>query len=162
MTNFEKAVEVIFHHEGGYVNHPKDPGGETKYGISKRAYPNINIAELTKESAAEIYKKDYWNKVRGDSLPYPIALIMFDMAVNMGVRRSIKMAQKVAGAKRDGVFGPKTLKAITDLNVSYFCASIVSDRIIYYSELSTFETFKRGWISRSVDVLIQATQQEGQ
>ena len=71
--SFETVVHMVLEHEGGYVNHPSDPGGETKYGISKRAYPDVDIAELTKDDAADLYKRDYWDRIKGDDLPAGVA-----------------------------------------------------------------------------------------
>ena len=83
--SWDKAIDFVLSMEGGYVNDPKDPGGETKYGISKRAYPNVDIAGLTESKAKEIYKKDYWDKCGCDGLPVGIDILVFDTAVNMGV-----------------------------------------------------------------------------
>src|ERR1044072_8557468 len=94
---FKSAVEIILAHEGGYSFDPRDPGGETNFGISKRQYPNLNIKDLTRERAKAIYFSDYWNKVRGDSLPFGVALVAFDYAVNAGVSTAIKALQRVSG-----------------------------------------------------------------
>lgn len=154
--NFDNAVTLILDHEGGYVNSPKDPGGETKYGISKRAYPNEDIKNLTKDRAKEIYRRDYWNKIRGDYLPFPVAVVVFDMAVNAGVGRAIKMLQKAANVKADGVIGPATEHAISCLSAAYLCENITTQRIQYYASLPTFGTFGNGWIRRSVETLVFA------
>lgn len=156
MTGFDTAVNLILDHEGGYVNDPKDPGGETNYGISKRSYPNLNIRDLTKSQAKEIYRKDYWNKVRGDSLPFAVAVIAFDIAVNMGVNRAIQMLQKAANVKADGVFGPKTESALMALSSAYLAESLTTQRLQYYASLPTFGRFGGGWIRRSVETLVFA------
>jgi lysozyme family protein len=88
--NFIPALAFVFRWEGGYVDDPRDPGGETKYGISKRSYPDVDIKNLTREKAAEIYKRDYWAKVGGDSLPFPFDVLAFDSAVNCGPGRALK------------------------------------------------------------------------
>ena len=93
MSDFDKAFEHVLGIEGGYVNDPKDPGGETKYGLCKRSYPTVDIKALTIEQAKAIYKRDYWDKVKGDDLPFPLNLFMFDAAVNQGVDPAIKMLQ---------------------------------------------------------------------
>lgn len=85
---FQQAISKVIDFEGGYVNDPNDPGGETKYGISKRAYPNLDIASLTVEDATSIYQRDYWDKIGGDSLPSPLNFLAFDCAVNQGVERA--------------------------------------------------------------------------
>lgn len=153
MSSFNTAVRVVLDHEGGYVNNKKDPGGETNFGISKRAYPNVDIKNLTRKDAAEIYKRDYWNKVRGDYLPFGVALVVFDMAVNMGVRQSVKILQKVIGVKDDGVFGDKTLSAALALTPQYVCEELTKHRIMYYTKLNGFLYFGKGWVGRSIEVL---------
>lgn len=87
--NFEKAVEVVLDFEGRYYeNDPTDPGGETKFGISKKAYPDVNIKDLTEEQAKEIYYRDYWQKTGCDELSYPLDIVIFDTAVNMGIGKA--------------------------------------------------------------------------
>ena len=90
--NFEKAMNFIFKWEGGYVNDGNDPGGETNYGISKRAYPNLDIKNLTKDEAKQIYYRDYWEKSGCFDLPYPLDIVVLDTAVNLGVNRASRFA----------------------------------------------------------------------
>ena len=90
LTKFNQIIDKVLKHEGGYVNDPNDPGGETNYGISKRAYPNVDIKNLTIDGAKEIYKKDYWDKTKVESVPERLRYIYFDMCVNMGMRRLLK------------------------------------------------------------------------
>ncbi len=87
-TNFDKALEFVLRWEGGYSNDPHDPGGETKFGISKRSYPEVNIKDLTREQAGEIYKRDYWDVMGCDARPSDFALAVFDAAVNCGIARA--------------------------------------------------------------------------
>lgn len=93
MSFFDAAFQVVVGIEGGYVNDPLDPGGETKYGISKRAYPNLNIANLTLEDAKAIYRRDYWDRCACDTMPWERAICVFDCAVNEGpgVARSLNV-----------------------------------------------------------------------
>ena len=110
---FNQAMKLIFQFEGSYVNDPNDPGGETKYGISKQAYPNLDIKNLTKEQAKEIYYKDYWLKSHCDKIIYPVNIMAFDTAVNMGKRTAIKLLQtaikqQISQIVVDGLYGPKT------------------------------------------------------
>lgn len=112
MSNaFERAITFVLAEEGGYVNDSRDAGGETKYGISKRAYPHLNIATLTEQAAAGIYRRDYWAAVRGDDLPPAVALVTFDAAVNSGVRAATLWLQQAVRERADGDLGPKTLAA---------------------------------------------------
>jgi lysozyme family protein len=150
---FDKAVNHVIEQEGGYVNHKDDPGGETKYGISKRQYPDLNIKDITKETAKNIYKTDYWDKIRGDLLPYPVALSLFDISVNIGNRRAVKMLQKVVEQKDDGILGDKTLKAISGFSPEFIAERLCIERINYYAGLSTFRTFGKGWVRRSIEIL---------
>ena len=106
---FDYSMALLMHHEGGYVNDPDDAGGETKFGISKRAYPDLDIANLTAKQAEEIYYNDYWLKAKCDQLPTKLAMFHFDTAVNMGITAANKMLQKAIGVKADGIIGEITL-----------------------------------------------------
>lgn len=148
MGDFEKAFKKVIGHEGGYVNDPKDPGGETKYGISKRAYPHLGIASLDLETAKNIYFNDYWQKVKGCFLEHSIALNMFDAAVNHGVNRAIKLAQGAVGVDTDGILGEKTLTALIKADPVRFNALFNAERLAFYTTLPTFASFGRGWVRR--------------
>jgi lysozyme family protein len=150
--SFEKSVKHVLDHEGGYVNHPSDPGGETKYGISKRSYPNFDIRNLTLDQAKMIYKKDYWDKIKGDQLPDDVAFILFDMAVNLGIFQAVKLLQKAVDTVQDGILGPMTIKAIKEDTP----AKLTFERIMFYSSLANFKVFGRGWTNRSIDTLVRA------
>ena len=114
--NYDKCLKAILHHEGGYVNHPKDPGGETNLGVTKRVYEEFggtkDMKELTVEDVAPIYKKGYWDKMKGDDLPSGLDLCVFDFGVNAGPGRSAKYLQTMIGTVADGGIGPNTLKAV--------------------------------------------------
>lgn len=146
--DFDQAFELLIGHEGGYVHHPKDPGGETKFGISKRAYPNENIADLTLERAKAIYRRDYWDRVEADSLPPEIRFDVFDVAVNSGVGTAVKMLQRAAFAEVDGVLGPRTRLAIKSMNPLLLFARINGARLAFMADLPTWPAFGRGWAKR--------------
>ncbi|RMF77894.1 MAG: hypothetical protein D6744_10775, partial [Planctomycetota bacterium] len=146
----------ILEHEGGYVNDPDDPGGETKFGISRRAYPDVNIADLTESQAAEIYRRDYWDKVRGDELPDPVAHCVFDCAVNQGVSRAIKWMQEVAGTAADGIIGPQTLAAVRVVEPARFVSRYQVRRLRHYTSLRHWAHFGGGWSIRAVRVAVEA------
>ena len=114
--DWEKCIAFVLKMEGGETveNDPNDPGGETKFGISKKSYPQLNIAALTLEEAKEIYKRDYWIPCRCDELPYHFALAVFDAAGNQGVGRSKRMLQAALGVTVDGIIGNKTLQAAVE------------------------------------------------
>jgi lysozyme family protein len=153
LASFTKALDFTMRHEGGYVNHSKDPGGETKYGISKASYPNEDITNLTKERASEIYKQDYWDKVRASEMPPAIAMLAFDMAVNHGTGGAAKLIQKAVGAKADGIIGSKTLAKINQVykqNPVSLIDSLVSTRREFYKNLKNYDTFGRGWEARAI------------
>lgn len=153
--SFDFALNIVLRHEGGYVNHPSDPGGETNFGISRRSYPELDIKNLTREQAGEIYRRDYWDKIKGDSLPLMLAIFAFDTAVNMGVSKASRMLQEAAGVAQDGVIGPKTLKACQKTPQSVL-ERMATARILRYTQLHNFDVFGRGWIARTVSVLLAA------
>lgn len=146
--NFDKAFDLLIDHEGGYVNHPDDPGGETKYGISKRAYPNEDIRNLTLARAKEIYKRDYWDRVEAESLPVNVRFDVFDVAVNSGVRTAVRMLQRASFAEPDGVLGPRTRTAIKSMNPLVLLARINGARLAFMADLPTWPTFGEGWAKR--------------
>ena len=154
MLNFDRAVYLILKHEGGYVNNPNDTGGETNFGISKRAYPDLDIAELSVFTAQEIYKRDFWDKVKGDHLPTGLDLTVFDFAVNAGVSRASKVLQKIVGAKPDGIIGSKTLNLInTHSDVLALITEYYRLRQAYYESIDSFQHFGLGWTRRNNETL---------
>jgi lysozyme family protein len=153
---FDDAFMAVIGAEGGYVNHPADPGGETMYGISKRSYPNEDIKNLTLARAKEIYKKDYWDAIKGDQLPYAVARLVFDCAVNMGVKTAIIIMQKCLGVSTDGLIGNVTLATAQAFEPARFTAHFNAARIDYYCMLPTFATFGKGWMHRVAEQLRSA------
>lgn len=157
LVEFNDIIEVVLHHEGGYVNDPDDPGGETNFGIAKRSHPDVDIANLTKEGAKEIYKKHYWDKNKVESLPENLRHIYFDMCVNQGKSRGVKILQRAANAKGadlvvDGGLGPKTIAALDGVELD----RVRAYRIKYYADLVTrkpdLEKFYFGWFRRGLEV----------
>ena len=142
-----KAINLIIELEGGYVNHPADPGGETKYGISKRSYPSEDIKNLTKQRAAELYKRDFWDKVKGDEYGWPVNALLFDMAVHSGPVQAVRTFQRTAGLAADGIIGPRTLAALKDADVE-LCARFLSARQEFLARLPNANSFMRGWNKR--------------
>ena len=157
MKDFNEIIEKVLEHEGGYVNDPKDLGGETKYGITKRFYPDVDIKNLTIEQATEIYKKDYWDKNKVESLPQNLWHIYFDMCVNMGKRTAVKVLQRAANNKGkdievDGGLGPMTIGALKGVELD----RVRAFRVKYYVDLITArpeqEKFYLGWFRRATEV----------
>lgn len=149
---FEKAVEIVLKHEGGYVNHPNDPGGETNFGISKRSYPNENMKTMTRERATEIYKRDYWDRMRCDELPGCLRLAVFDSAVNQGYYRATTFLQRAVGVRADGKLGPVTMKKIQEANQERLLAKFLRLRADHYFKNKNFDHFGYGWMVRLVDI----------
>lgn len=153
---FEQAFAKTIGHEGGYVNNPADPGGETKFGISKRAYPALDIASLTVADAHTIYLRDYWGPVGCDAVPDGIKADLFDTAVNSGVRQAVKLLQRAVGEAEDGVLGPRTLRAINAMSAPRLVARFNGARLAFMTGLSIWPTFGRGWALRISDNLLGA------
>ncbi len=141
---FEDALEFVLEREGGYVNDSQDPGGETKYGISKRSYPNEDIPNLTKEAAGAIYRRDYWDACRCGELPGGVDLCVFDTAVNQGVFAAIKILQRSANVTADGVLGPATMQAAKSASVAEFLAQ----RMMVYALNANVHRYGLGWYRR--------------
>lgn len=150
--DYDKAFKIIIGHEGGYVNDPKDPGGETKYGVSKRAYPNVDIANLTLDDAKKIYRKDYWDACRCEELPGKIKLMVFDTAVNQGVRTAIKLLQQSAKCDADGLIGPNTVKSACKIKEDELLSDYTSYRAVRYAGTRNFDVYGRGWMKRLFSV----------
>jgi lysozyme family protein len=156
-NNWLKSLDIILHHEGGYVNHPKDPGGETNLGVTKRVYEEHggtkNMKDLTVEDVAPIYLEGYWDKVKGDDLPPGLDLAVFDFAVNAGPGRAAQFLQRLVNCEPDGAIGPNTLKTLEGYIKKFGLADTIENYTVarkeYYKTLSTFDTFGKGWIRRT-------------
>ena len=154
--NFDLAFETLIGHEGGFVDSRQDPGGETKFGISRKSYPGEDIAGMTLERAKVIYARDYWGPAGCDALPDAAKLQVFDMAVNSGVRTAIQAMQRAIGTAPDGVLGPLTLQAIQSIPASRFVARFNGQRLAMMADLPTWPAFGRGWARRIAENLMQA------
>ena len=144
---FNDAFNRLISHEGGYINNPNDPGGETKFGISKRSYPSLNIANLTLEMAKAIYLKDFWVPLGEETHP-AIKFQAFDFAVNSGIQTAIRKLQQAIGVADDGNFGPISRKTLNEMPPSAVLFLYNAKRIEFYTSLSTFSTFGKGWVRR--------------
>jgi len=162
--NFQKCLELILHHEGGWVNHPRDPGGETNLGVTKRVYEEWggtkDMKELTKEDVAPIYEKNYWLRAKCDQLPSGLDLAVMDWSVNSGVGRAVKKLQKMIGTVADGGIGPNTLKTLDEYIEHHGLEKTIQTysniRQEFYESLSTFDTFGKGWTRRNEETLEQS------
>lgn len=146
--NFDSAFELLIGHEGGYVNNPADPGGETRFGISKRSYPGEDIKAMTLARAKTIYLRDFWAPAGCDGVPPAVRFDLFDMAVNSGVRAAIKCLQGAAGCPQDGVLGPKTLQAVGTLDGAKLVARFNGARLQFMTDLPAWASFGKGWARR--------------
>jgi lysozyme family protein len=149
MNRFDNFIKVILRNEGGLANDPSDSGGLTKYGISKAAYPNVDIRNLTLDDAEAIYKRDYYDPCKIDQITdSKLALHVFDFAVNAGVGRAIKHLQQVAGVTpADGLIGRITLARV---NSGDYLNAFVADRKAYYRKIAVGKNakFLPGWLHR--------------
>lgn len=148
MTHFHRCIDFILIEEGGLSEHRADPGGLTHYGISQRSYPALDIRRLTLDDAKAIYRRDYWARIKGDQLPLGLDLVVFDMAVNAGVSRAIRLLQQLGGIPDDGIIGPITLGALKHRPVAELIEAYSRLRLIHYRALKHWPTFGHGWAAR--------------
>jgi lysozyme family protein len=155
-VRFEAAVAIVLELEGGgeYVNHASDPGGPTRWGISQKAYPDLNIRELTEAQAREIYRRDYWDKVGCDFLPERLRLAVFDCAVNQGAGMAVVLLQRALDVKDDGVMGPVTIRELKRQSPRRVLVGYLTQRALHYVKNKRFDVFGKGWLSRLIDVAI--------
>ncbi len=154
--NYAKWLALILKHEGGYVDHPEDPGGATMKGITLATFSAFKGKPMSKDELRAIsdadvntiYKDQYWDALRCDELKSGVDLLAFDMAVNKGVRRAVRLMQRGAGAVEDGALGPKSMAAINAADPADLIAKVSEERRDFYKSLKTFPTFGRGWLRR--------------
>ena len=162
--NFEQCMGWLLEHEGGYVNHPNDPGGETNLGVTRAVYEQYagrqvmdgEMEGLTHDDVYPIYKENYWDRVRGDDLPSGVDWAVFDWGVNSGTSRAAKALQRIIGVEQDGGIGPMTLQAVASVEPTEIIEQMHHMRDSFYRSLSTFDTFGRGWIRRNDETKEQA------
>ena len=158
--NWEKAFQAVLKHEGGFVNHPKDPGGMTNLGVTKKVWEEfvgreVDEAEmraLTPDVVKPLYKKNYWDKIKGDQLPSGVDYAAYDLAVNSGTGRAAKYLQRIAGVPDDGVIGPKSMEAILVCDPVETVDAICDMRLDFLQKLPTWGTFGKGWGRRVEEV----------
>ena len=145
---FDQCFDRLVGHEGGYTAGKNDPGLETKYGISKRSYPHLDIAGLTLDNARAIYRRDFWDRARCDDLPPGVAFDVFDAAVNSGPGQAVRWLQRAAGVEDDGRIGPITLAAVLMADPAALQARFSGHRLAFMADLSTWVHFGKGWARR--------------
>jgi lysozyme family protein len=164
--NFELSLQKVIEHEGGYVNHPADPGGRTNLGVTQRVWEEWvgrpvterEMRALTVAQVSPLYKKRYWDAIHGDRLPAGLDYCLFDTAINSGVGRASRFIQEMVGVTADGVIGPRTLLAISNRKdtaklINEYC----DKRLDFLQKLKTWPVFGRGWGRRVADVRATAT-----
>lgn len=152
MRGFNTAIERVLGHEGGYVNHPSDPGGETNWGVTKRTAAangyKGDMRKMTRDQAKEIYRKAFWQRYGCDDMPFAVAYQYFDACVNHGHGNAARFLQRALGVADDGVIGPITRDAIQAADVSALVRKFNGERMAFYAKLKAFDTFGRGWLNR--------------
>jgi lysozyme family protein len=154
IITFEEAIERVLGHEGRYVNDPEDPGGETHWGISKRSYPHLDIAALTREQAKELYRTGFWNPVLAFISDNALKFQMLDAAVNHGMGNAVRILQRALDVADDGHFGPLSRAAFAAMQIADVHLRFISFRIRFFTKLRTFAHFGRGWMERVAQDLI--------
>lgn len=160
MGNFDTAIKLVLEHEGGYVNDPADPGGETNYGISKRSYPDVDVKNLTQAQAIDIYRRDFWDKQWALIVSQDLSTALLDASVNMGRTAAVKLLQKAVNKaycrdliEIDGVFGNATLAAVNEAPDEVL-REFRAHRTLFYVDLAwvkpEMKKFLPGWIRRAV------------
>lgn len=155
---FDEAFHELLGHEGGYSNHPADPGGETMWGITKRVARGKGylgaMRDLPVSLAKQWYKEDYWDKVQADNMPEALRYSLFDAAVNSGPGQAIKWLQRAVGVTEDGMLGPKTLAAVSKAIPEAVEARMVGYRLMFMTDLRNWDSFSEGWAKRIAKLLI--------
>ena len=159
-ANFQRSLSLVLKHEGGWADHPADPGGATNRGITIAVFREVygkgktvdDLKRITDEQVAHIYRTRYWAKVRGDDLPAGLDYAVFDFAVNSGPARAAKYLQRIVGVMQDGVIGPQTLAAVAEHDPAKLITRLCDDRLAFLKGLSTWPTFGKGWSRRVEDV----------
>lgn len=154
------AIQAILQHEGGYVNHPADPGGATNMGVTLDTFRRYvkpggtidDLKALTVEQAAHVFRRHYWDKVSADELPAGVDYAVADFAVNSGPTRAAKFLQRIVRVPADGIIGPQTIAATWGKPSEFIINRLCDDRLAFLKSLDTWPTFGRGWSARVEDV----------
>lgn len=163
-NNFDKCLHMLLEHEGGYVNDSRDSGGMTNLGVTKRVYDDWigrksteqEMRDLTPDDVAPIYKKNYWDRVKGDYVPSGVDWCLYDWAVNSGSGRPAKAVQRAVGATPDGVIGKQTVGLIMEKDPKFIIDYVYTVRQAFYEGLDDYKHFGRGWSRRNTETLHQA------
>jgi lysozyme family protein len=148
MDNFLTAINRVLGAEGGYTYNPADPGGETKWGISRRSYPNLDIKNLTRDQAIALYRRDFWDAAKLGDLPLSIASQMLDFAVNSGAGTATRALQRAVGVADDGLVGPHTIAALRASEPHDLIMRFLAERLVFMTGLRGWSDFGKGWARR--------------
>ena len=154
-NNFQECLELVLKSEGGWVNNPQDPGGETNLGVTKRVWeeyvghPVDSLKKLTKEDVAPLYEQKYWRPCYGEVLPRGLGYLCFSFGINAGCGRSVKLLQQSLGLIPDGIIGPRVMQKLRESNIADVIKGFSESRREYYKSLKTFPIFGKGWIART-------------
>jgi lysozyme family protein len=162
--NFDLCLTLLLAHEGNYVDHPQDPGGRTNLGVTQRVWEEWlgrpvsekEMRALTPTMVKPLYKRKYWDAIRGNELVSGVDYAVFDVAVNSGAGRAIKFLQSCVGVDADGGFGPRTLDAVSKQDPERLIELYCAKRLEFLQALKTFETFGKGWSRRVAEVKAKA------
>jgi len=167
-NNFKKCLELVLKSEGGWVNNPKDPGGETNLGVTKKVWEEWvghevkTMKDLTPEDVAPMYQAKYFMACYANQLPVGIDYMAFDAAVNMGPGRAVKLLQECLGCVPDGTIGPRTMQLIDQKKPEDIVDLYSKRKTSFYESLATFATFGKGWLKRVEDVKFNALKMIGE
>jgi lysozyme family protein len=164
LSNWDNAFKMMLASEGGYVNHPSDPGGMTNLGVTKRVWEEWvgresnekEMRSLTPDMVESLYKRKFWDACKCDDLPSGIDYLVFDFAVNAGPGRSAKILQTAIGVPADGGIGPITLAAVNAQEPDVLIKKFSQAKEDFYRSLNTFDTFGKGWLNRVAAVKVKA------
>lgn len=167
--NFPACLEFVLKHEGGWADHPRDPGGATMKGVTMAVYQTYlgrkvskeELRNIPQEHLVDIYKSLYWDKAKCNDLADGVDLVVFDMAVNSGVSRSVRILQRCVGAVADGIIGPRTMALVNGIPAKDIVIKFSDGRENFYKSLSTFDTFGKGWLRRTSECEIKALEMIG-
>lgn len=168
-NNFDKSLQLVLKHEGGFVDHPRDPGGATNKGVTLHTFRRFfgasktveDLRAITTKQLAHIYRLGYWDKCCCDQLPGGIDYAVFDLAVNSGPGRAAQFLQAAVGTVQDGIIGPNTLALVAEQDAAVVINTICDQRQAFLQGLDTFDVFGRGWTTRVAEVRSKALEMQG-
>lgn len=155
--NFDTALKLLLNHEGDFSDHKEDKGGATRYGVTEAEARRVgyrgDMRELPLDLAKQIFKRDYWDKIKADELPVAVRYALFDAAVNSGVPQATRWLQRACGVKDDGIIGPVTIAAAHHIDGARLKSSILAQRLRFMASLTNWPAFSRGWSRRIADLM---------